>query len=79
MIDTGANISVIDEDTALKLDATVIQWPFSKISSVDDRDVTPKYIIKDVEIEFESKPISINMAIMEIMNCKVILGIDYIK
>ena len=79
MVDTGADFSLVRKHFAYQLNGKRIKWPYPRLNSVNNSDVTPRFLIKNVRIQLGSKTISQDIAIMPRASHKVILGMDFLN
>ena len=79
MLDTGSSLSFISDGILHEINPEVIAWPFTSVKAVDQREVTPRYITKDLEITLEKRSVRMSLGIMTKMSFNVILGVDFVN
>ena len=78
IVDTGACVSIFNYDYAVERQFKLTEWPLKKLCSVDGSEVTPKYIVRAVEFNYEGQLYYIDCAVIKNVSPAIIIGMDLI-
>ena len=81
MVDTGSSLSFIKEEILDEIDVNKSKdlWPYSRLSAVDNRDITPKYILTRIKISYSGRDQFMSLGIMSELPYALILGMDFLQ
>ena len=78
IIDTGSNITAIDQYLAKKLKtSTYFPWKYDVCRNFDGSTHRPLYVMRQVKIEFNNQVVFMDVVVVPKLGTRVVLGIDY--